>query len=303
MINKDLDRDSHSLNKPLINLAVENNYGLGKQSLKLLPQRMELNVNNVYDPKNKLPYDILQYVLSTLFNKKYSYRSKLLTNISLLNLMFCYRGWRHFKGLPCRGQRTWTNAWSSFRNNTPLKRLMLRIARNVYGNFNENTLMVAISAEHYNTLWYKQWYNEWSGSKKRRIKYFKNSKNVCIVDLNSAAQGKISGSNRPAKPGKKKRVYKKNSFTIGFNRGATKWLVSDAMANENGGPITLKTGQLVQVLLSAPSEKKKNQKKVSSQKKKQDKLANLEKKKKANKQKGNELKKLQQQKMKNTARK
>tara|TARA_B110000211_G_scaffold234211_1_gene302887 strand:- start:1407 stop:1535 length:129 start_codon:yes stop_codon:yes gene_type:complete len=42
------------------------------------------------------------------------------------------------------------------------------------------------------------------------------------MDLNSTAQGRISGSNRAAKPGKKKRVYKKNSFTVGFEVGMTK---------------------------------------------------------------------------------
>jgi hypothetical protein len=42
------------------------------------------------------------------------------------------------------------------------------------------------------------------------------------MDLNAASQGKISGLNRAAKPGKKKRVYKKNSFTIGFGIGTTR---------------------------------------------------------------------------------
>ena len=99
------------------------------------------------------------------------------------------------------------------------------------------------------------------------------------MDLNAAAQGKISGSNRAAKPGKKKRVYKKNSFTIGFEIGLTKWMLVESQASFNGAPITLKSGQLVQVLVSAPVEKKKVQKKVSAQKKQQDKIAKAKKKK------------------------
>ena len=99
------------------------------------------------------------------------------------------------------------------------------------------------------------------------------------MDLNATAQGKISGINRAAKPGKKKRVYKKNSFTIGFGLGTTRWLLSESQSSQNGAPITLKSGQLVQILISAPTEKKKIQKKVSAQKKQQDKLAKAKKKK------------------------
>lgn len=121
------------------------------------------------------------------------------------------------------------------------------------------------------------------------------------MDLNATAQGKISGGNRAAKPGKKKRVYKKNSFTIGFGIGTTRWLLSESQASQNGGPVTLKSGQLMQVLISAPVEKKKVQKKVSAQKKQQDKLAKAKKKKTALKQKGAELKRLKTQKLKNIA--
>jgi len=173
-------------------------------------------------------------------------------------MICCYRGWRHFKGLPVRGQRTWTNAWTSFKKNNLLKRFKLGMARNTYGNFSDSTLSVAIGAEQYNNLWYRQWRSEWENSQRRRLSYVKKSKNVCIMDLNAAAQGKISGSNRAAKPGKKKRVYKKNSFTIGFEIGLTKWMLVESQASFNGAPITLKSGQLVQVLVSAPVEKKKS---------------------------------------------
>lgn len=150
-------------------------------------------------------------------------------------------------------------------------------------------------------MWYRQWRSEWAENKKRRLNYSKKSKNVCIMDLNATAQGKISGVNRAAKPGKKKRVYKKNSFTIGFSLGTTRWLLSESQSSQNGSPVALKTGQLIQVLISAPTEKKKIQKKVSTQKKQQDKLAKAKKKKTALKQKGSELRRLKAQKLKNIA--
>ena len=37
-------------------------------------------------------------------------RRELVTNVRRLQIINCYRGMRHKKGLPCRGQRTRTNA-------------------------------------------------------------------------------------------------------------------------------------------------------------------------------------------------
>jgi hypothetical protein len=78
-------------------------------------------------------------------------------------------------------------------------------------------------------------------------------------------------------------------------------MLAASQTSELLGVFKLKTGQLIQILLSTPVEKRKVQKKVSAQKKLQDKLAKADKKKKAVKQKGAELKRLQQQKLKNLA--
>lgn len=282
-------------------IFINENYGFNKYTTSRLFLRSELKWGLVGDQNYKTQYDVLINCMLSLVHSKYSYRHKLITNVALLDMMFCYRGWRHFKGLPLRGQRTWTNAWTAFKKSNVLKKLKLKVARNAYGNFPDSTLMVALGAEQYNTMWFKQWRSEWIDNKKRRLKYIKKSKNVCIMDLNATSQGKISGGNRAAKPGKKKRVYKKNSFTIGFGIGTTRWMLSESQASQNGGPVTLKSGQLMQVMISAPVEKKKIQKKVSAQKKQQDKLAKAKKKKTALKQKGAELRRLKTQKLKNIA--
>ena len=232
---------------------------------------------------------------------KYSLSLKTMSQITLMDLIHCYKGWRHFKGLPVRGQRTWTNAWTASKKINLLKKLKLKVAKNVYGSFPDSTLSVAVAAEEYNTMWYRQWKSEWQDHKQKRLKYVRKARNVCILDINSTAQGRISGANRAAKPGKKKRVYKKNSFTIGFGIGSTRWLLAASQGGQSSAPIKLRSGQLVQVLISAPTEKKKIQKKVSAQKKQQDKLAKAKKKKLALKQKGSELKRLKAQKLKNIA--
>ena len=56
-------------------------------------------------------------------------------------------------------------------------------------------------------------------------------------------------------------------------------MLAASQTSELLGVFKLKTGQLIQILLSTPVEKRKVQKKVSAQKKLQDKLAKADKKK------------------------
>jgi hypothetical protein len=251
--------------------------------------------------KLKIQYMSITKLLSKFLIKKRSFLHKCIVNIVKLDLIFCYRAWRHFKGQPVRGQRTWTNSLNSFKVNTVLRNLKLRIAKNVYGSFPNTTLLIASNAEQYNLLWFRQWRKEWDSNKARRLSFSKKSKNIAILDLNSTSRGKISGSNRAAKKGKKKRVYKKNTFTIGFSIGFTKWLIRESKLGFKNVPIRTPAGHRIQVIISTQTEKKKIQKKISSQKKKQDKLAKAKKKKTMVKQKGAELKRLKTQKLKNLA--
>ena len=256
-------------------------YGAGAIISDKLLTRAETEESILYlDSSLNKQYILSEYV-AVLYSNRHSYYLKVATNIALLDLFFCYRGWRHFKCLPVRGQRTWTNASTVLRVNRTLRDLKVRVARNVYGNFGSSAVSTAIFAEQYNMLWYRQWHMDWAAAKHKRINFSAKSKNVCIMDLNSTALGKISGSNRLAKPGKKKKVYKKNTFTIGFTLGSTKWMLAASQTSELLGVFKLKTGQLIQILLSTPVEKRKVQKKVSAQKKLQDKLAKADKKKKS----------------------
>lgn len=269
--------------------------------LNLIFSRFEIN-DKLKSMKNlKRKYILIIKLLKTFFIKKKDIFKKLAFNLMKLDLIFCYRAWRHFKGQPVRGQRTWTNALTSSKVNNTLKNLKFKIAKNAYGSMPSSLISTALSAEQHNWLWFKQWRKEWNDNKNRRVSFSKKSKNIAVLDLNSTARGKISGSNRAAKKGKKKRVYKKNTFTIGFSIGFTKWLLKKSKLNFSGQPIRLNSGHRVQIIMTTQVEKKKIQKKISSQKKKQDKLAKAKKKKTMLKQKGAELKRLKNQKLKNLA--
>jgi ribosomal protein S13 len=65
---------------------------------------MPLGVKDVQEYKTH--YDSLTMLIESITNSKYNNRSKVKSNIVLLDMICCYRGWRHFKGLPVRGQRT-----------------------------------------------------------------------------------------------------------------------------------------------------------------------------------------------------
>lgn len=183
-------------------------------------------------------------------------------------------------------------------SNTELKALKFRVYKSFYKGFNNSSVNVGMVVESYNRLWYKQWYSEWALNKSKRQKFMKTSNKVCVYDFVSVMAGRISGYQRQAKPGKKKRVYKSNFFTIGFRKGSTKRLIGSALKKAPGATIKDKNG-LAQVLMSTVREKKKVTKKVSATKKKQDKLAKLKKKKEALKSKTSELKRIKEQKTKN----
>lgn len=76
----------------------------GSQSYMMLLQKLEM-----FSPVGRLSY-LQQYIL-TGFEEYYKYnreslKLRLLVNIYLLELLGTYRGWRHARGLPVRGQRT-----------------------------------------------------------------------------------------------------------------------------------------------------------------------------------------------------
>lgn len=91
---------------PMSQVFITNNYGFNNYMTNKLFLRSELKLGVIGDQDYKTQYDVLINYMLSMVHSKYSYKLKLTSNIALLDMMFCYRGWRHFKGLPVRGQRT-----------------------------------------------------------------------------------------------------------------------------------------------------------------------------------------------------
>lgn len=168
----------------------------------------------------------LKFITSIVPNKS-NLKRRVLLNVLILDLITSYRGWRHYKGLPVRGQRTWTNHSSSYRSNVTLRNYKIKLAKKFYGNLPIYEINIALAAEQINLLWKLQWYSEWLSAKKSRIN-FKGNANTIKIDLFGMANNQIMNPMKFKKMTKKqKQSFKKNHFSLGFDPGFTKPLLKE----------------------------------------------------------------------------
>ena len=201
------------------------NYGFGPVSLKLLIKRLELNYFN-FKSFNSLHQLLIWNYLNNFNINNNTYKNRTLVNIYLLNLLGTYRGWRHSRGLPVRGQRTWSNAWSSYRSNLVLRSYKIHISKKMYGGNFSKDYFTAYLAEEVNNMWRLQWGFEWLEAKRKRLKTTKNVKNGAKIDLQAMAKLNIGSFGKTSNATKQKK-QKKNVFTLGFDPGFTKILLKN----------------------------------------------------------------------------
>ncbi len=93
-----------------VNIALTYIYGIGRSSANTICEKTKIDPNAMI---NDLSQDDLAK-LRTLIDTEYKVEGRLRTEIGLnikrLMDIGCYRGLRHRKGLPVRGQRTRTNS-------------------------------------------------------------------------------------------------------------------------------------------------------------------------------------------------
>lgn len=147
-------------------------------------------------------------------------------NVYLLDMIQSYKGIRHARGLPCRGQRTWTNAWTTYRCNTTLRVFKIKLLNRAYKKVPYGQLNTYYLAEQINLLWKVFWKDEWLNAKKK-VLLISKKKNVNI-DVASMAKGNIISPTRLKKMSKKqKSSIGKNTLTLGFDIGFTKKVLID----------------------------------------------------------------------------
>jgi len=174
-------------------------YGFKLNKVNLLEKRIECFRNQNFSKLYSYKWVILLQFLNKVIPINRSAKDRLLLNIFYLDLIMSYRGWRHARGLPVRGQRTWTNAWTVYRHNLVLREYKIVIAKRLYGSLPVDDLSITYLAEQTNLLWKLQWENEWKEAKKKRLFAMKSNVKVTSVDLYSMSKGIVDTSNNKKK--------------------------------------------------------------------------------------------------------
>lgn len=223
---------SYIFNKKLIDpeCSVKDNFynlfGLKKSFRFNFESRFETLSDEIIKTFDEKEFEILLNYMYNIVPYGSSILKRRLLNVIMLDLITCYRGWRHFRGLPTRGQRTWTNAWSVFKSNSVLRNFKLKNAKRFYGNVPSRDIYIASTAEQVNLMWKSQWEVEWYSARNSRLR-FKGHPSTIKVDLFSMCNYQIMHPLKMKNMSKKqKQGVKKNYFSLGFDPGFTKYLLN-----------------------------------------------------------------------------
>jgi len=182
---------------------LKKSYGFDNFALKKLIERLESKSNFLTSFRSNSIYNPTHRFLQRLLPRKGVVNKRSTLNIYLLDLISSYRGWRHSRNLPVRGQRTWSNAWTSSKLNNFLKNIKIKKGRKIYGNLPTVEIYTAQLAEQVNLVWKEQWFAEWEAAKYARLSS-KVHKNVFRIDLYSMAKGNVMSPFKFRKLSKKK---------------------------------------------------------------------------------------------------
>ncbi len=85
-------------------------YGIGRASAKQICERAGVDINTKTDHLSEVELIRVREIIESGYKVEGDLRREVSQNIKMLMDMGCYRGLRHRRGLPVRGQRTHTNA-------------------------------------------------------------------------------------------------------------------------------------------------------------------------------------------------
>lgn len=85
-------------------------FGIGKSTSRYILEKSNISFEKKVHEWNDDELNAIRTVITSEFKVEGQLRSEVQTNIKRLLDIACYRGLRHRKGLPLRGQRTRTNS-------------------------------------------------------------------------------------------------------------------------------------------------------------------------------------------------
>lgn len=196
--------------------------GIKNFSMFKFIKRFEYNINQETFYLKKLPeynYFFLKFFFD-IFPKNLNLADRQLVHIIFLTIAWNYKSWRHFKGLPCRGQRTWSNAWSVYKSNLLLRDYKKKYVKKIYGKYGGPEQKLCFLCEYINYLWKFQWFGEWIHSRKWIKAVLKKKEVVFYLDLFATSRGMLGDLKKDSKSvSKKKKIL---TGHVGFDPGFTK---------------------------------------------------------------------------------
>jgi small subunit ribosomal protein S13 len=100
----DLPRKKH------IRIALTYIYGIGRTSAEDICEKIKLDPSTITDELTEGDIKKIRDLINDEYKVEGDLRREIAMNIKRLMDLGCYRGLRHRRGLPARGQRTHTNA-------------------------------------------------------------------------------------------------------------------------------------------------------------------------------------------------
>lgn len=85
-------------------------YGIGRSTARQILEKSNIDVNKKVQEWNDDELNAIRTIITEEIKVEGALRSEVSMNIKRLMDIVCYRGLRHRKGLPLRGQRTRTNS-------------------------------------------------------------------------------------------------------------------------------------------------------------------------------------------------
>lgn len=93
-----------------IEIALTYIYGIGRPSARKVLEMAKISRDTKSDDLNEVQVNTIRQIIDSHLKVEGDLRSEVSMNIKRLMDLGCYRGLRHRRGLPVRGQRTHTNA-------------------------------------------------------------------------------------------------------------------------------------------------------------------------------------------------
>jgi len=97
-------------NNKRVVIALTYVFGIGRASASAILAKVGIDENKKVKDMNEDELNRIRSVIDAEYQTEGNLRSDIRMNIKRLMDIGCYRGLRHRKGLPCRGQRTRTNS-------------------------------------------------------------------------------------------------------------------------------------------------------------------------------------------------